>query len=225
MGWKENRRRKRTWYKHYRELANQVADLIAKDEYIAPEAFVMLMFQMYERYRLHGKRRIAQSAYESMYLACRDAGLTGYALQRRAYDKRPDGIPGLMPPEVRGVRPANPGNRTPQSWYIDPVSKKKVATDPVVGNAMDIAKDMLISASPAIAYSMNLQVERYRDGPPVFDKELPGVKGFEQGQVAQLPKPQPPTRDINELLEQLDSERLKKDINPVLGPDEPAPDF
>lgn len=85
MGWKENRRRNRTWYKHYKGIADDIARLCKGPQPIAAEALVGLFFALYERRRLHGKRRVAESAFESLKLACSDAALGDASLQARTW--------------------------------------------------------------------------------------------------------------------------------------------
>ena len=136
MGWKENRRRKRTWYLHYRWLADQVKGMIERGEF-APEAMVEIMYRLYESRRLHGKRFIAESAYESMRLACEDAGLGRYSLVPQRYSSgRPPGAPGeLYPPEVVRTtrRPDGPRRQQapgPSQRYVTPQPENQPAEEP-----------------------------------------------------------------------------------------------
>jgi hypothetical protein len=103
MSWKENRRRSRTWYKHYRRVAKAVSNLLVGSggRDIAAEAIVNLFFELYESRKLHGKKFIAESAYDSMLLACRDAGLDKLTLTRTVYLQRPPGRYGELEPRVR----------------------------------------------------------------------------------------------------------------------------
>lgn len=79
MSWRENRQRKRVWYAHYRQLVNELSELIqaSKEQRtdIAAEAILKMFFDLYERRRLHRRRRAASSAWASLELAVRDAGL------------------------------------------------------------------------------------------------------------------------------------------------------
>ena len=94
MGWKDNRRRKRTWYRHYKDLADALRGLLAEGP-VAAEGIIGIMFDMYERRRMHGKRFIANSAYDSLRLACADAGLTQLGVQSGTGLRRP-GMPGEL---------------------------------------------------------------------------------------------------------------------------------
>lgn len=85
MSWKDNRRRRRVWYLRYKSLCEDVRQLIDSGRQIAAEEFVNMVFRENERRRLHGKRRIANSAYESMMLAARDSGLMDTALMPVRY--------------------------------------------------------------------------------------------------------------------------------------------
>jgi hypothetical protein len=95
MSWQENRQRKRIWYQHYRQLANELKELVEASKSsrtdIAAEAILKMFFDLYERRRLHKRRRAAQSAFTSLELAVRDTGL--------------DKI-GLMPAFSSGKRPS-----------------------------------------------------------------------------------------------------------------------
>jgi hypothetical protein len=82
MSWQDNRRRKRTWYKHYRRIAEQMVNLMSGPEPMAAEALVIEFFKVYETYRMHGKRRIANSAWESIALAVKDTGLMDVSLHK-----------------------------------------------------------------------------------------------------------------------------------------------
>ena len=83
MSWKENRRRKRVWYRHYRELCNELASLAAgaNGPTIPASRIIEMFFNLYERRRLHGKRRVADSAAESLKLALADSNLDGLSFQ------------------------------------------------------------------------------------------------------------------------------------------------
>jgi len=82
MSWQDNRRRKRTWYKHYRRIADEMVSLMSGPEPMAAEALVIEFFKVYEKYRMHGKRRIADSAWESIALAIKDTGLSDVSLHK-----------------------------------------------------------------------------------------------------------------------------------------------
>lgn len=85
MSWRENRQRKRVWYRHYRELANELKALmdaaIEQDRGIATEAILKMFFNLYERRRLHKRKRAAASAWASLELAIRDTGLSAAELR------------------------------------------------------------------------------------------------------------------------------------------------
>lgn len=91
MSWQDNRRRKRTWYKHYRRLCDQLVALTTAAEEsrerapgnaapVAAEAIIKMFFDLYEERRMHKRRRVANSAFESLFLAAKDSGLTSIAL-------------------------------------------------------------------------------------------------------------------------------------------------
>lgn len=131
MGWKENRRRKRTWYQHYRNLASALRALMNETragQAIAPEAILKIMFDAYERRRLHGKRFIADSAYDSMLLACRDEGLSDRALAPLRWAR------GERPPEATAGLPLP---RTPPPTSAGPVDlvnvNRALGIDPAAG--------------------------------------------------------------------------------------------
>lgn len=79
MSWRENRQRKRVWYQHYLELAKELEELMdaaqKDDRGIATEAILKMFFDLYERRRLHRRKRAALSAWASLELAIKDLGL------------------------------------------------------------------------------------------------------------------------------------------------------
>lgn len=79
MSWKDNRRRNRSWYRHYRQLADELQDLVIRssreEKPIAPEAILKMFFDLFERRRLHKRRRCADSAWASIELAVKDTKL------------------------------------------------------------------------------------------------------------------------------------------------------
>lgn len=89
MSWKDNRRRKRVWYQHYKSLCDQLLAMINSKEpgsnVIAGEAIIKMFFDLYESRRMHKRRRVAESAWESFELAARDSGLDKVSLQPRVY--------------------------------------------------------------------------------------------------------------------------------------------
>jgi len=89
MSWKDNRRRKRVWYRHYKELCEKLLALVNAGEpgsnVIAGEAIIKMFFELYESRRMHKRRRVAESAWESFELAARDSGLDKITLQPRVY--------------------------------------------------------------------------------------------------------------------------------------------
>lgn len=87
MSWKENRRRKRTWYIHYKGLAEKI--LAASElKQISGLELLMMFYELYESRGLHRNRRIATSAFESFKLAAEDIGLGKFEFTPRpAYPK------------------------------------------------------------------------------------------------------------------------------------------
>lgn len=103
MGWKDNRRRKRTWYRHYRQLCDELVRLVSESRRtgspIAGEAIIQMFFALFERRRMHKRRRIAMSAQESLKLAAEDSGLTRLGLTTKWYDPAETG-PNKRPPSA-----------------------------------------------------------------------------------------------------------------------------
>lgn len=95
MSWKDNRRRKRVWYEHYRRVCERLLKMFAGNQEVAAEALAYEFFRLYEAYHLHGRRRIARSAEESLMLAIRDVGLNDFGVAGKLY--------------ISGSRPALPG--------------------------------------------------------------------------------------------------------------------
>jgi hypothetical protein len=90
MSWRENRRRKRTWYKHYRRLCDQLVattNAAGAGSPVAAEAIIKMFFDLYEERKLHKRRRVANSAFESLELAAKDSGLTSIALTPTRYSE------------------------------------------------------------------------------------------------------------------------------------------
>ena len=94
MSWQDNRRRKRTWYKHYRRLCDQLVAMVNASEAVPPgtprtpvagEAIIKMFFDLYEERKMHKRRRVANSAFESLELAAKDSGLTSIALTPARY--------------------------------------------------------------------------------------------------------------------------------------------
>jgi len=79
MTWQDSRRRKRVWYRHYKRLCDELMALqqaaLKSGQPVAAEAFIKIMFDLYEQRRLHRRKRVAYSAWESFELAAKDAGL------------------------------------------------------------------------------------------------------------------------------------------------------
>ena len=115
MGWRENRRRKRTWYRHYKTLCDRLVTLIQNSQQtgapLAAEAIIKMFFDLYENRKLHKRKRIADSALDSMVLAAEDSGLTRIGLTAAVW-----------PPEY-GNRPTSVGEFRGKS----PVTGKKLA--------------------------------------------------------------------------------------------------
>jgi hypothetical protein len=104
MSWQDNRRRRRIWYAHYKYLADRVLALMSPPPHpdgarlVAAEALVRLLWDVYEQHRLHRNQRIASSAFDSMVLACQDAGLDRISIDPSLY---PDAA-GVGRPPCRG---------------------------------------------------------------------------------------------------------------------------
>lgn len=76
MSWKENRRRKRIWYSHYRRLCDELAEkVIDQAKPLRAQDIILMFYDTYERYRLHKRRKTANSALDSLRLAVADTGL------------------------------------------------------------------------------------------------------------------------------------------------------
>lgn len=86
--WVENRRRKRTWYKHYRRLCDELIVIVkesnANSTPIQAERIMMMFFRLYEDMRLHRRASTAKSAAESLALAINDTDLNGWLLRPEA---------------------------------------------------------------------------------------------------------------------------------------------
>jgi hypothetical protein len=131
MSWKDNRRRKRTWYRHYKWLCDRVKELIGpygRGESIAAEAFVRIMFELYESRRMHRRRRIATSAFESLKLACEDTGLTkiGLVPQQWVAQPRPQSKGEFEKPTPQVPSVPSP-NIDPPVYYDKPEKKDALA--------------------------------------------------------------------------------------------------
>lgn len=74
MSWQDNRRRKRTWYRHYRGLCDTLASKINAGSVSAVDILLMF-YDLYENRRLHRRNKTAASALESLKLAIKDTGL------------------------------------------------------------------------------------------------------------------------------------------------------
>jgi hypothetical protein len=182
MGWKENRRRKRTWYRHYKQIADEVVGLVRRggEPQVAAEAIVCLFYELYERRRLHGKRRVAVSAFESMLLACRDAGLGDMTLQARTY------AAGTRPTS-RGALDIRARTKTPTSEPVQPNSRGQYLSDiasvarmaegptaeltmNTLRNAINVlsvnnppASELIVAARAYNAYAKDVYAEPMRD--------------------------------------------------------------
>jgi hypothetical protein len=91
MSWQDNRRRKRAWYRHYKELCDRFAAVLreaAGREELPAERLVEVMFDFYESRKMHRKRRIAASALESMKLAAKDSGLSDCLIGAKFFARR-----------------------------------------------------------------------------------------------------------------------------------------
>lgn len=115
MTWKDNRRRKRTWYKHYKSLCEELIAIMKPvqgrvgggDRALAAEGILQMFFELYERRQLHGRKRVAKSAYESIRLAVQDSGLDRWDLVPREYTDRsgrPPSYRALYSPEEMGIK-------------------------------------------------------------------------------------------------------------------------
>jgi hypothetical protein len=180
MGWKENRRRKRTWYRHYKGIADDIARLCKGPQPIAAEALVGLFFELYERRRLHGKRRVAESAFESMRLACLDAGLGDASLQARTW-------PAGTRPKTNTFFDLGARTKTPTSEPVQPNSRGQYLSDiasvarmaegptaeltmNTLRNAINVlsvnnppASELIVAARAYNAYAKDVYAEPMRD--------------------------------------------------------------
>lgn len=104
MSWKDNRRRKRTWYRHYHGICHDLREALSMNggRLTAEQLVEQLCFRLYERMRLHKKARIAESARASLSLAISDLGMSELLLSSSMYV--PDASAGQdVPDEPRMV--------------------------------------------------------------------------------------------------------------------------
>jgi hypothetical protein len=129
MSWQNNRRRKRTWYRHYRKLCDQLVGLTGASRDgtpVAAEAIIKMFFDLYEERRMHKRRRVANSAWESFELAAKDSGLTRMVLTPGVYAagvKRPPAIGEFGAQTRTSTAPVDDITMTGITWVEDGVPK------------------------------------------------------------------------------------------------------
>jgi hypothetical protein len=82
MSWQNNRRRRRTWYRHYKAICDVIMAEISTSHSSSFDAtrVALMFFDLYERMRLHKNQKTANSARLSLELAIQDTGLHTWAL-------------------------------------------------------------------------------------------------------------------------------------------------
>lgn len=128
MSWQDNRRRKRVWYRHYRQLAEELSGLMQRSamtgQPIAAEAILKMFYDLYERRRLHRRNSSAKSAYESLLLACTDTDVKRWLLRVEDYPGARDRPTGMGDLFKKTPEPAT----VPGAYVLGKVEKVEMVT-------------------------------------------------------------------------------------------------